>query len=107
MEFIIWVFAAFGAIMFWKKLVKPFLLNGKIPYATERGLLAVKAANFIGMVEIAKTETVEEANKIVATFKSDDVSTFDIETAQMIIKDVYQGKQLPMIDHARKLGFRE
>lgn len=101
MEFIICVFAAFGAIMFWKKIVKPLLPNRQ---NVERGLVAVRAANFIGMVEIAKTESVEEANRIVAEYDTD--SFFEIDTARLMIKEMYAGKQLPMIAHARSLGFK-
>lgn len=101
MEFIICVFAAFGAIMFWKRIVKPMLPNRQ---NVERGLVAVRAAYFICMVQDG-SHTPDEANQIVAAYNTDMPQEI-IREAISFINMAYGGKQLPMIAHARSLGFK-
>lgn len=102
MDIIVWGLALFGAYMLWKNVIKKWLLQRKLPFVTNRGLLAVKAASYLLMLEAG--ESVDKAN---AQTKQLDIEmpTFLILTAKDFINLRYGGKQLPMIAEARAKGF--
>lgn len=98
MEVIVWGLAIFGAYMLWKNVI-----SKELPFVTNRGLLAVKAAWYLFMLETG--ESPDDAN---AQAKDLDIEmpTFIITTARDIINLRYGGKQLPMIAEARAKGFQ-
>lgn len=104
-EIIIWGLAIFGGYTLWKNVLKPRLLERHIPTVTERGLLAVYAANYLMAIEYGSTP--EEANMGVKylMMMNLDIPTDTILIAKNFIQHEYGGKQLPMIAEARARGF--
>ncbi len=90
--------------MLWKNVIKGWLLRRKIPSVTDRGLLAVKAAMYLLMLE--DNEKPETANAEVGKLDTE-MPPMIIHTAKEFINLRYAGKQLPMIAEARAKGFRE
>lgn len=103
MEILIWGLAVFGAYTLWKSVIKPRLLGGHIPFATNRGLLAVKASAYLMMLEGGGEP--DQANAIVQDY-DEDMHTGIILEATEFIQRRYGGKQLPMIADARAKGFQ-
>lgn len=102
MEFIILALSIYGAYILWRGFSKGGLLNIQIPFVTNRGLLAVRAAWYLILFEDDATE--EEANTAVKNM-DENMPTDMTLTAKDFINSCYEGRQLPMIAEARKKGF--
>lgn len=102
MEIIIFGLVLYVGYRLWHGLKSGNLLNIHIPFATNRGLLAVKAAWFIILKEDGATTS--EANTAVANL-DENMPTDMIFVAKDVIDMRYDGKQLPMINDARNRGF--
>ncbi|MEZ5813674.1 MAG: hypothetical protein R3E13_02980 [Alphaproteobacteria bacterium] len=102
MEWVLFIFALYGAYVLWNGILKGGLLNIQIPFVTNRGLLAVKAAWYLILVE--DDATAEEAN-VAVSYMNIDMEADMIRAAQDFIQMCYGGKQLPLIAEARAKGF--
>lgn len=101
MDVLIWGFAIFGAYMLWKTVIRG-LLAGRIPIVTGRGLLAVKAAIYLMILEHGGTP--DEGNMTVREYDENVLESIIVEAIEYIGQR-YNGQQLPMIAEARAKGF--